>query len=598
MRVRAAVLMAVLAGTGIACREVSAPGTGDGGVDTRTAGRDLATILDAEWEWRLRENPQFATTVGDHRYDDQLSKESIEDETRRSHDTQRFLDDVSRIDRARLTPAEQVTFDMFRAELEDRIATFRFREYLLPINADSGFHSGFALMPQTLRLESVKDYDNYLARLRAFPRYVDEYITRMRKGLEVGITVPRVALQGADTAIAPLMPDDPTASPLYGPFRAMPAAFAAADRRRLEAAGRTAVAESVTPAYARFREFLSTTYIPGARDTIAASALPEGAAYYQHLVKRFTTLPLTSDQVHARGVAEVARIRAEMETVMRGTGFNGDFAAFLQMLRTDPRFYPRTGEQLLKEGAWIAKRMDAKLPSLFGRLPRQPYGVAPVPDYLAPKYTAGRYNGSPPEGSEPGYYWLNTHALATRPLYNLEALTLHEAVPGHHLQIALANEASDVPKFRRYSYISAFGEGWGLYSEWLGLEAGFYTDPYSNFGRLTYAMWRAARLVVDTGMHVKGWTRQQSIDYLSANTALSLHECTTETDRYISWPGQALSYKIGELKIRELRARAEQALGAKFDRRRFHDAVLANGSVPLPVLEQQIDAFIKQESAR
>ena len=334
-------------------------------------------------------------------------------------------------------------------------------------------------------------------------------------------------------------------------------------------------------------------YIPGARTTIAASALPDGAAYYQQLVKRFTTLPLTPDQVHATGLAEVARIRAEMEDVMRSTGFTGDFAAFLTMLRTDPRFYPKTGEQLLKEGSWIAKRMDAKLPSLFGRLPRQPYGVAPVPDYLAPKYTAGRYNGNPPDGSEPGYYWLNTYALETRPLYNLEALTLHEAVPGHHLQIALANEAGDVPKFRRYSYISAFGEGWGLYSEWLGLEAGFYTDPYSNFGRLTYAMWRAARLVVDTGMHVKGWTRQQAIDYLSSNTALSLHECTTETDRYISWPGQALSYKIGELKIRELRARAEQALGPKFDRRRFHDAVLANGSVPLPVLEQQIDAFIK-----
>jgi uncharacterized protein (DUF885 family) len=598
MQMRAAVLVAVLAGTGIACREVSAPGTAGGGVNSRSAGGELASILEAEWEWRLRENPQFATTVGEHRYDDQLSKESIEDETRRSQDTQRFLDDVSRIDRARLTTAEQVTFDMFRAELEDRIAAFRFREYLLPINADSGFHSGFALMPQSLRLESVKDYENYLSRLRAFPRHMDEFIARMRKGLEVGITVPRVALQGADTAVAPLMPADPTASPLYGPFRTIPATFAAADRSRLEAAGRIAVAESVTPAYARFREFLSTTYIPGAREAIAASALPDGAAYYEHLVKRFTTLPLTSDQVHATGLAEVARIRAEMENVMRGTGFTGDFAAFLQMLRTDPRFYPTTGEQLLREGAWIAKRMDAKLPALFGRLPRQPYGVAPVPAYLAPKYTAGRYNGSPPEGSEPGYYWLNTHALETRPLYNLEALTLHEAVPGHHLQIALANEASDVPKFRRYSYISAFGEGWGLYSEWLGLEAGFYTDPYSNFGRLTYAMWRAARLVVDTGMHVMGWSRQQSIDYLAANTALSLHECTTETDRYISWPGQALSYKIGELKIRQLRARAEQALGARFDRRRFHDAVLAYGSVPLPVLEQQIDAFIKGESAR
>ena len=555
-------------------------------------------LLDTEWEWRLRENPQFATTVGDHRYDDQLSKESIADETRRAADTQRFLDDAGKIDRAQLPGPELITLDMFRAELEDRLAAFRFREYLLPINADSGFHSSFALIPQTLRLETTRDYDNYLARLRAFPRYMDEHIVRMREGVKAGITVPQVALAGADTAVGPLMPTDPTASPLYAPFRSMPATFPAEERTRLESSARTAIADAVTPSYAKFRAFLTSEYIPGARTTIAASALPDGAAYYQQLVKRFTTLPLTPDQVHATGLAEVARIRAEMEDVMRSTGFTGDFAAFLTMLRTDPRFYPKTGEQLLKEGSWIAKRMDAKLPSLFGRLPRQPYGVAPVPDYLAPKYTAGRYNGNPPDGTEPGYYWLNTYALETRPLYNLEALTLHEAVPGHHLQIALANEAGDVPKFRRYSYISAFGEGWGLYSEWLGLEAGFYTDPYSNFGRLTYAMWRAARLVVDTGMHVKGWTRQQSIDYLSSNTALSLHECTTETDRYISWPGQALSYKIGELKIRELRARAEQALGPKFDRRRFHDAVLANGSVPLPVLEQQIDAFIKGESAR
>ena len=558
----------------------------------------LDRLLDEEWEWRLRENPLFATTVGDHRYDDRLPGESIDDETRRSRDTQRFLDALGTIDRAQLPAASQVNLDMLRAELEDRLASFRFREYLVPINADSGFHSSFALVPQSLRLAGPKDYDNYLARLRAFPRYMDEHIARMREGLRAGITVPQVALAGADTAVAPLMPSDPTQSPLYAPFRAMPPAMAAAERTRLEAAGRAVIAEAVTPAYARFREFMAREYIPGARTSIAASALPEGAAYYQHLVKRFTTLPLTADQVHETGLAQVAEIRAEMERVMRKTGFTGDFAAFLAMLRSDPRFYPKSGEQLLREGAWIAKRMDAKLPTLFGRLPRQPYGVAPVPEYLAPKYTAGRYNGNPPEGTEPGYYWLNTYALETRPLYNLEALTLHEAVPGHHLQIALANEAQDVPKFRKYSYISAFGEGWGLYSEWLGLEAGFYTDPYSDFGRLTYAMWRAARLVVDTGMHVKGWTRQQSIDYLASNTALSLHECTTETDRYISWPGQAVSYKIGELKIRELRARAEKALGPAFDRRAFHDAVLANGSVPLPVLEQQIDAFIEAASAR
>ena len=592
MRKRAIVWTCVgLAATVAACRAPVPPD--DGG---RTiAQRELAALLDREWEWRLRESPQMATSVGDHRYDDQLSRESIADEERRAADTKGFLDELGRVHRDALPAADRVTIDMLRAELDDRLAGFRFREYLLPINADSGFHSGFALLPQATRFADVRDYDNYIARLRAFPRYMDEHIARMREGLKAGITVPKVALAGADTAVVPLMPTDPTASPLFAPFRTLPSTLADADRARLDAEGRAAIIEAVTPAYARFRDFLSTEYIPGARESIAASALPDGAAYYQHLVSRFTTLPLTADQVHQMGLAEVAKIRAEMDTVMRRTGFTGDFAAFLHMLRTDKRFYPKTAEELLKQGAWIAKRMDAKLPSLFGRLPRQPYGVAPVPDYLAPKYTAGRYSGNPPDGTEPGYYWLNTYALETRPFYNLEALTLHEAVPGHHLQIALANEATDVPNFRRYSYISAFGEGWGLYSEWLGIEAGFYTDPYCDFGRLTYAMWRAARLVVDTGLHVKGWTRQQAIDYLAANTALSLHECTTETDRYISWPGQALSYKIGEMKIRELRARAEEALGPAFDRRRFHDAVLANGSIPLPVLEQEIDAFIARE---
>lgn len=589
------VVLALALAAAPACQRSQAP---TGQVAPAAASSALTTLLDREWEWRLREDPLFATTTGDHRFDDRLPRASSADERRRATEAQAFLDEASRIERAQLSAAEAVTLDMLRAELEDRLASVRFREYLVPINADSGFHSSFALIPQTLRLASARDFDHYLARLRAFPRYMDEHIARMREGLAAGLTVPRVALAGVDTAVTPLMPTDPTASPLYAPFRTLPAALGARERTRIEAAGRAAISEAVTPAYARFRQFLADEYIPGARETIAAAALPDGRAYYEFLVRRFTTLPLTPEQVHDIGLAQVKAIRAEMEQVMRTTGLTGDFAAFLAMLRTDPRFYATTGEQLLKEGAFIAKRMDAKLPSLFGRLPRQPYGVAPVPEYLAPKYTAGRYNGNPPGSTEPGYYWLNTYALATRPLYNLEALTLHEAVPGHHLQIALANEARDIPTFRKYSYISAFGEGWGLYSEWLGLEAGFYTDPYSNVGRLTYAMWRAARLVVDTGMHVKGWTRQQSIDYLAANTALSLHECTTETDRYISWPGQALSYKIGELKIRELRTRAEQALGPGFDVRRFHDAVLANGSVPLPVLEQQIDEFIEREAVR
>jgi uncharacterized protein (DUF885 family) len=325
--------------------------------------------------------------------------------------------------------------------------------------------------------------------------------------------------------------------------------------------------------------------------------MPGGRALYAYLIRHFTTLDMTADQVHELGLSEVKRIRAEMDAVIAKTGFSGDFAAFLEFLRTDPRFYPKTAEELLKQAAYLAKKMDGKLPLLFGRLPRQPYGVEAVPDDIAPKYTAGRYVGAPLDSKRAGRYWVNTYALNSRSLYNLEALTLHEAVPGHHLQNALAKELTDLPKFRRYAHVNAFGEGWGLYSERLGLEAGFYTDPYSDFGRLTYEMWRACRLVVDTGLHAKGWTRQQAMDYLAGNTALSLHEVTTETDRYISWPGQALAYKMGELKIRELRKKSEQALGKRFDIRAFHDAVLANGTLTLPVLERRIEDFVRESEA-
>jgi uncharacterized protein (DUF885 family) len=314
-------------------------------------------------------------------------------------------------------------------------------------------------------------------------------------------------------------------------------------------------------------------------------------------VRRYTTLDTTSDEIHRTGLSEVERISREMDAVMKEVGFAGDLFAFLERLRTDPRFYAKTPEELLKQAAWIAKRMDGALPSLFRRLPRQPYGVEPVPADIAPQYTAGRYVGAPLDSTRAGTYWVNTYALDSRPLYALEALTLHEAVPGHHLQIALARELEDIPPFRRQLYVDAFGEGWGLYAERLGLEAGFYTDPYGNFGRLTYEMWRACRLVVDTGLHARGWTRDRAIAYMAERTALSRHEVTTEVDRYISWPGQALAYKVGELKIRELRERAEEALGPRFDVRRFHDAVLANGAVTLDVLEEQIDAFVADSSS-
>lgn len=583
-------LAAFLAGA-VACSSSTPPAA-----PAADAALSFRRLYEREWRWRLQENPLFASTTGERAFDERLPSESLESYARRDRETQGFLKELAGIDRNVLEASDRINYDIFRAQLEDRVGAYRFGEHLMPLNADSGFHTSFALVPQSLRFETARDYANYLARLRAFPRYMDENIALMREGLRRGITLPRVSLQGIEQSIEPLITDAPESSPLYVPFTKLAPAVAA-DGERLAREGRAAIAEAVVPAYRTFLAFMTGEYLPKTRETLAAIALPDGQAYYDFLVARFTTLPLTAAEVHDIGLREVQAIRAEMDAVIATIGFRGDFAAFLAFLRTDPRFYAKTPDELIRAASYIAKRIDAKLPSQFGRLPRQPYGVVPVPAYLAPKYTAGRYSGNPREGTEPGYYWVNTHALETRPLYNLEALTLHEAVPGHHLQGALAEELDSVPPFRRYSYISAFGEGWGLYSEWLGRDMGFYTDPYSDFGRLTYAMWRAVRLVVDTGIHAKGWTRQHAIDYLASHTALSIHECTTETDRYISWPGQALSYKIGELKIRELRRKAEQTLGPRFNVRRFHDAVLGQGSVPLPVLEGVVDTFVATERA-
>jgi uncharacterized protein (DUF885 family) len=365
----------------------------------------------------------------------------------------------------------------------------------------------------------VRDYENYVARLRAIPVYFDQHVGLLREGLRTGFTVPRVVLEGYDVTIRTHAVADPEKSVFWSPFEALPPSLPAPERERLRAAGRAAIAEAVVPAYRSLLDFFTREYLPGARTTTAAADLPEGRAYYEWRVRHYTTLETTADEVHAIGQGEVERIRGETRDVIRQVGFTGTFAEFLERLRTDPRFYARTPEDLLKQAAWIAKRMDGKLPSLFRRLPRQPYGVEPVPPDLAPKYTGGRYVGAPLDGTRAAAYWVNTHALESRPLYTLEALTLHEAVPGHHLQIALAKELGALPAFRRYGYVDAFGEGWGLYAERLGLEAGFYTDPYSNLGRLTYEMWRACRLVVDTALHARGWSRAQAIEFMAANTA-------------------------------------------------------------------------------
>ncbi len=561
---------------------------------TSDASGRLHDLFRREWEVRLREDPLFATSVGRHEYDDRLPSVALEDLARYVDATLAFLAELDAIDRDFLPTADRTHADIFRRQLEDRVADYRLGDWQMPFNADSGFHTGFAQLPSQVPLRTVRDYENYIARLRAWPAHVGQQIANLRAGLKRGMTVPRVVLDGYEGTIAAHVVEDPAKSVFHRPFERFPSTFPEAERKRLRAAGRAAILEGVVPGYRAFLAFFRDEYLPGARTTIGASELPEGRAYYAHQVRRFTTLEKTPEEIHALGLAEVARIRGEMDAVMKKVGFSGDFPAFLKHLRTDPRFYAKTPEELLSRAAWIAKRMDGKLPALFGTLPRLPYTVEPVPDHLAPKYTSGRYVEAPQGGTQPGIYWVNTYKLESRPLYNLEALTLHEAVPGHHLQISRAQELSGLPDFRRFTYLSVFGEGWGLYSEWLGIEAGFYTDPYSEFGRLTYEMWRACRLVVDTGLHAMEWSRQQAMDYLASHTALPLHEVETETDRYISWPGQALAYKIGELKIKELRRRAEQALGERFDVRAFHDAVIGEGSVPLGVLEANVDRFIAE----
>jgi uncharacterized protein (DUF885 family) len=553
---------------------------------------ELNALFQEEWQWRLKEDPLFATSVGVNTYNDKLPSVAEKDEERRAQDRQQFLDRLHKIDPAKLNNTDRVSYELFEYQLRDNISEFGFKSHLIPWNADSGFHSGFAQLARQVPLDTVKDFENYIARMKAFPAYVQQHIELMREGIKIGMVLPEVVLKGYEGTMSSHVVDDPAKSVFYEPFAKFRVTVKASEQERLRQEGTSAIKEAIVPAYKSLLDFFLNEYRPNARKTLGASELPNGTKYYEYLVRHFTTLNVTPQQVHETGLREVDRIQKEMYEVIKKSGFKGDFAAFLKFLRTDPRFYAKTPEELLKDASYIAKRMDGKLPSLFKTLPRLPYGVEPVPESIARKYTSGRYNGPTYGSTEPGYYWVNTYALESRPLYALEALTLHEAVPGHHLQTALASELQGIPEFRRFMYVNAFGEGWGLYSEWLGQEAGFYTDPYSNFGRLTYEMWRACRLVVDTGLHSMGWTREKAMDYMASHTALSLHEVETETDRYISWPGQALAYKTGEMKIRELRSKAESALGEKFNVREFHDAVLLNGSVTMPILERLIDEYI------
>ncbi len=553
----------------------------------------FARLAAAEWAWRLGEFPQLATSVGDASHDDRLERVDAASRAARLARWRDTREALAAIPIAGMSAAARIDRAVFENQLHGFIAAIESHADRMPLNSDSSFYASLVDLCDAQPLRDAADYRRFLARLADIPRFMREHVALMREGLASGHTVPQVVLEGRDQPLAAIAElTDAAATPFWKPFAAFPAGVPAAEQGVLQDAARRVIGEQVLPAYRELLVFLRDTYVPQARRTTAACDLPDGEAFYAARIREYTTLPLSADDVHARGLQEVARILAEMNDVRRQAGFDGDLSAFLQFLRTDAQFYARTPEELLAHASWIAKRIDGLLPKFFGVLPRQPYGVAPVPADIAPFYTTGRYVPAPQPTGFAGMYWVNTHALPSRALYTLPALTLHEAVPGHHLQIALASEMAGQPPFRRHGFVDAYGEGWALYAEHLGDEMGVYLTPYEQFGRLTYEMWRAARLVVDTGLHAKRWSRDEARAYLFAHTALSEHEVATEVDRYIGWPGQALSYKIGELKIRELRARAQDRLGAGFDLRAFHDAVLALGSVPLAVLEEQVEAWI------
>ena len=555
----------------------------------------LAALLADEWNYRLQQDPLQATGYGVHDYNDRLTDVSPAAFERHAAQDRQFLARLAAIDTNSLTINDQANAKLFRFELESRLANTKFKTWRIPFNSDSGFHSGLLFILEQSPFKTAQDYENYLARLAALPEYIDQQIANMRIGLQDGFTIAKEILPKVEPSFAALTSKTYADSAFYKPFTHLPDTIGIAQREALIGRGQSLVQDQVLPAFTKLHRFFRDADSKQARPTLGASALPDGKAFYAQQVRYFTTRDLSPEKVHELGRKEVARIRAEMDDIIERVGFDGSFKDFLQFLRTDPQFYVRTADDLLNRAARIAKRIDLQLPAYFATLPRMSYGVEPVPDAIAENYTTGRAV-SPVPGLRGGIFWVNTYALNTRPLYNLPALALHEGMPGHVLQIALGQEQASGPDFRKHLYISAFGEGWGLYCERLGLEMGIYQDDYEKFGRLTYEMWRAGRLMVDTGMHAMGWSRAQAIDFFVENSALSLHNINTEVDRYISWPGQALSYKMGELTIIELRKHAEAKLGEKFDIRRFHDAVLAQGAVTLPMLEAQVERFIAQES--
>jgi prolyl oligopeptidase len=561
-----------------------------------TATEDFHALLDEAWEFYLAENPMVASRAGDRRYNTEWRDGSLDAIQRRHLQRRDFLRRVYAIDKTALSEADRLNYELFRRDLQQRVDAHQFNGYLMPFSQRGGVQN-LDSQASYLRFETAGDFEDWLARLDKIDTVIDQTIEVANRGIEKGFVLPRVLMGRLPDQIAVQLVEEGADSPFYRTFETMPDAISAKDQERLRAAAIKTIEDTVVPAYRKLARYFDKTYLPATRESVGLSSLPNGSARYEFLARSFTTTLMTPDEIHRTGLEEVKRIRGEMQQIIDELEFDGNFQDFLIFLRTDPQFYYDNPDDLYEAYLATSKRIDPELVKLFGTLPRMPYGVKPIPDAIAPDTTTAYYSRPAADGSRAGIYWVNLYRPEVRPKYEIEVLSVHEAMPGHHLQLAIQQELGDMPDFRRYSGFTAFVEGWGLYSESLGYDLGLYKDPYSRFGALTYDMWRAVRLVVDTGIHYKGWTRQQAIDFFKDNAAKTEHDIVNEIDRYIVMPGQALAYKIGQLKILSLRASAEAALGDDFDVRDFHDALLGAGALPLDILQQRMDDWIAEQLA-
>ena len=557
------------------------------------AGKALHKLFAEDWDWRMEHSPTWASILGDRRWNERwgdLSLAAVHKEHQHAVDV---LERLKAIDRGQLSQRGELNADLFRKHYETSLDEYRLHAFLIPFNSQREGIQTSAELADNLPFITLKDYEDWLARLRSFPVCLDQTMEVMRQGVQEKMVLSRAVLQRVPGQLDKQLVSDPRQSDFYKPFRSFPASVTKTDQDRIASAAADAIERGIVPAFARYKDFYVKDYLPACYDQPGIWQAPNGEELYNFLSRTFTTTNLTPAEIHRIGLDEVTRINGEMEAVRAKIAFPGPRQQFFEHLRTDPRFFEKTPEDLLRTYRATAKRIDPELVKLFRTLPRMPYGVKPIPEAVAPDTTAAYYSQGAADGSRAGAYYVNLYRPETRPKWEMMALTLHESVPGHHLQIALAMEQRDLPNFRRYGYYNAFGEGWGLYSESLGDEMGLYDDPYSKFGQLTYDMWRAVRLVVDTGMHQMHWDRQKAIDYFMENAAKEELDVVNEIDRYIAWPGQALAYKIGQLKIRELRAKATESLGPKFDVREYHEVVLRDGALPLDILERNVNEWLE-----